>query len=463
MGFGENKALLTLLFVGVLMGAVDLALIGPALPAIQAEFDMDQRQLAILFNAYVLCQMIGTPLLAKMADRFGARAIYIFSITLFAAGSLLLAIAGDITSLYIGRSVQGFGSGGILPVAAAVIGTRLPKKEQGPALGILGSVFGLAFLIGPVLGGIFLRYAWQWLFLINLPIAALLILGAIKLLPATRQTQSSPLDLWGAVLLTVVLTALVLGINGIDTGALLASLSNIAVAAPLLIFAIATPIFWRLEKSAADPIIGPHFFRSKQIVLACLIAAGVGALQAGGIFAPALAVSAIGVSQSDAAWLMLPGVVAATIGSPIAGSLINYVGTRTVIFVSLALVLISVLMYGLIEMTVFMFVTAGIINGMGMTGLLGAPLRFIVLAESSPDQQASAQGLLSVITSVGRLLGAAIVGSIATSAGGGSVGYQAGFVGMAVLAAVITASSFALRSRTRELAAEQKSADVPAM
>ena len=87
--------LLALLFVGVLMGALDLAIIGPALPAMQAEFGMNDRQLSVLFNAYVLCQIVGTPLLAKLSDRFGAQAIYIFSIGCFAAGSLLIVIKVD--------------------------------------------------------------------------------------------------------------------------------------------------------------------------------------------------------------------------------------------------------------------------------------------------------------------------------------------------------------------------------
>ncbi len=213
----------------------------------------------------------------------------------------------------------------------------------------------------------------------------------------------------------------------------------------LILGAIVASWFWRLERRAADPIIDPAFFRSRPIVIACVLGAGVGALQAGGIFYPALAVASIGVSESTAAWLLLPGVVASTLASPIAGRLVNHVGAREVILVGLLLLLGSLMIFGLTDLTILGFVCAGTMSGIGMAGLLGAPLRIIVLRETNGGDHASGQGLLSVAASIGRLLGAAIVGSIATSAGGGAIGYQAAFVGMALLAGILFVVGATLR------------------
>ena len=130
------KAVMALLFVGVLMGALDLAIIGPALPAMQAEFGFDNRQLSWLFNVYVLAQLIGTPLLAKMSDRFGRRDVYIGCVLGFAAGSLLIVLAGNFEMLLAGRAIQGLGASGIFPVAAAVIGDTFPEDKRGGALGL---------------------------------------------------------------------------------------------------------------------------------------------------------------------------------------------------------------------------------------------------------------------------------------------------------------------------------------
>jgi len=449
----SKKLLLALLFVGVLMGALDLAIIGPALPAIKAEFGMPDRQLAILLNAYVLCQLIGTPLLAKLSDRFGPRAIYILSISIFAGGSLLLVVADSAGELFAGRALQGFGAGGIFPVATAVIAAKLPDKERGPALGILGVVFGLAFLLGPILGGILLQFAWQWLFLINLPIAALLIFGAIKLLPADGSDGDQPFDYAGTALLATGLTALVFGLNSLDTASVIASLMTWQVGGALAFAAIVTPWFWRTERQASDPIIKPDFFASRQITLACLISAGIGALQSGGVFGPALLVTAVGVSESTASWLLIPGVVVSMIASPIAGRLVNTIGSRRIILASLALVISSLLIYGFTELSVTKYVVANLLSGLGMAGLLGAPLRFIVLRETSVGDRASGQGLLSVATSIGRLLGAAVVGSIATSVGGGTVGYQTAFIAMAALAASLLAAAWLLRTHKAQRAA----------
>jgi len=306
-------------------------------------------------------------------------------------------------------------------------------------------VFGLAFLLGPILGGILLQFAWQWLFLINLPIAGVLIFGAIKLLPAGGPRADQPFDYTGTVLLATALTALVLGLNNLDTGDVVGSLVSWPVGGALLVAVVFTPWFWRAERRAADPIIKPAFFASRQITVACLISAGIGALQSGGVFGPALVVSAVGVTESTAAWLLIPGVVVSMIASPIAGRLVNSVGSRPIILASLVFVIGSLLIYAFADLSMTKYVIANLLSGLGMAGLLGAPLRFIVLRETSACDRASGQGLLSVATSIGRLLGAAVVGSIATSAGGGTVGYQTAFVAMAGLATVLFAVAWLLR------------------
>jgi EmrB/QacA subfamily drug resistance transporter len=446
----NTKWLLALLFVGTLMGALDLAIIGPALPVIQVEFDMQPRELAWLLNAYVLLQMIGALLLAKLADRHGPRPIYILSITLFAAGSLLLVVAGSEWELYAGRAIQGFGAGGIFPAAAAVIGARLAPAQRGQALGILGMVWGLAFLVGPLLGGIFLRYSWQWLFAINLPIAAVLIAGAVKLLPAGDQHEPKPFDKQGMFTLIMAMGALIMVISGIDTNAALDSLLTPQVGGGALLLVLLTVIFWRVEKRAVDPIVRPALFDSAQISKSCVISTGTSALQSGSIFLPALLVLSLGISPADSALLLLPGVIAATIAAPLVGRLINKVGTRSIIVVSQVLVGIPLCVYAFVDMNIPIFLCASIISGIGSAGLVGAPLRYIVLAETGNHDRAAAQGLLSVVSSVGRLVGAAMMGAVAASYGGGATGYQAAFAGLIILAVLVLSTAMTLKSKANE-------------
>jgi EmrB/QacA subfamily drug resistance transporter len=448
----QIRRVMVLLFVGVLMGALDLAIIGPALPAMQADFAMTTRELAWLFNVYVLSQLVSTPLLAKMSDRFGRRSIYVVSVAGFALGSLLLVVSPGVKFLLLARAVQGFGAGGIFPVAAAVIGDTFPADKRGGALGLIGAVFGLAFLLGPVLGGILLRWSWHWLFIINLPVAALLIWQALRLLPGSGAAESKPFDWRGALVLSVGLLGLAVAVTNVDSSRLAASLASAEVWPFLLVTAVALPMFWWLEKRAPDPIVRPSFFSSRQLRVTLAIALGVGTVESGSVFFPALAVAGIGVTESTAAWLLLPSVLAMTVAAPVVGRLLDRIGSRLIVQFGLVCVLAGLLIYAEATMTVAVFILGGIIGGIGLASLLGAPFRYIVLHEARPEDRAAGQGLLTVFMSVGQLLGAAIVGGVAASRGGGTAGYQAAFMVLAALTGALCFIAIVLKGRRVEQA-----------
>jgi len=452
MDEAQRRRVLGVLFVGVLMGALDLAIIGPALPAIQADFGIDSRALAWIFNIYVLFQLIGTPMMAKLSDRFGRRAIYVVNLVLFGAGSLLLVLAPSFAMLLVGRAIQGLGAGGIFPVASAIIGDTFPPEKRGPTLGLLGAVFGIAFLVGPILGGIFLRWSWHWLFLINIPIVLLLIWQAWKLLPGAGAVERQPFDLAGALSLSVVLGSLAVVLTELDTTNLAASLLSLPVAPCLLLAVVLVPVFWGVEKRAADPIVRPTLFASTQMRLTSAIAVGTGTLEAGSAFFPALAVAALGVTDYNASLLMLPSVLATTVGSPLMGRLLNHLGSRLVVQLGLLAICVGALIYALADLTVALFVVGGIIGGFGFASLLGAPLRYIVLNEAAPRDRGAAQGLLTVFLAVGQLTGAAIIGGVAASQGGGTAGYQRAFLILGILTGVLALAASALKSRSQEAA-----------
>ena len=180
----SNRNILLVLFVGVLMGALDISIVGPAIPSISKDIAVSQRLLGWIFSIYVLFNLVGISLFAKLSDRFGRRNIYMLSVLLFAVGSLIVALSHTFDMLMVGRAVQGFGSSGIFPVASAVVGDVFPPEKRGRILGLIGAVFGLAFIIGPVLAGTMLSFfSWNSLFLINLPIAALIMWGSYRILP----------------------------------------------------------------------------------------------------------------------------------------------------------------------------------------------------------------------------------------------------------------------------------------
>ncbi len=223
---GANR-ILAVLFVGVLMGALDIAIVGPALPAMRAEFGADERAIAWVFTIYVLFNLIGTPLMAKLSDRLGRRLVYTLDVALFAAGSLVVATARSLDQVLVGRAVQAFGAGGIFPVASAVIGDALPPERRGRALGLIGAVFGIAFLLGPFVAAGLLRFGWEWLFIVNLPVAVALMVASWRILPgAAGRDDTPPFDWAGMLLLSVALGTLSLGLSNIDSHQLLQSLAE---------------------------------------------------------------------------------------------------------------------------------------------------------------------------------------------------------------------------------------------
>ncbi len=449
----QRNQLLGLLFIGVLMAALDIAIVGPALPAIRTSFGVDDRAAAWIFTIYVLFNLIGTPLMAKLSDISGRRAIYVLDIALFAAGSLLVALSPSFSVMLVGRAIQGLGSGGIFPVASAVIGDTFPPEKRGSALGLIGAVFGIAFLIGPIIGGVLLHYAgWPWLFIINLPLAALVIVWGLRILPSTRPATRRSFDWPGMLVLAALLTALAYGLNQIDAARLGASLASLQVW-PFLLGALAlTPLFWRIERGAADPILRTSLFERRQIVLTAALAAGAGLAEAAVVFVPGLVVSAFGVSESQASYMLVPVVLAMAFGSPISGRMLDRSGSRVVVLLGTVLIAAGMLAVSFFAVNLTMFYVSAILFGLGLSILLGAVLRYILLNEAPPSERASAQAIHTIFTSVGQLIGGAMTGAIAASLGGGVPGYSTAFLVIGVIMLALTAAALGLKTRAQELA-----------
>src|SRR5690606_35946974 len=134
------RRILIVLFLGVLMAALDIAIVGPALPALQEHYELSERSIAWVFNTFVLFNLLGLPLMARLSDIFGRRAVYAVNIALFAAGSLVVAVAPPFAFVLVGRAIQGLGASGVFPVASAVVGDVIKPEKRGAALGLLGAV-----------------------------------------------------------------------------------------------------------------------------------------------------------------------------------------------------------------------------------------------------------------------------------------------------------------------------------
>ncbi len=452
MKTSNNSRILLVLFLGVLMGALDIAIVGPALTTIRTAFGVDDRAIAWVFTIYVLFNLISVPLMAKLSDVFGRRAIYVLDVTLFALGSLIVALSPALPVMLVGRAIQGFGAGGVFPVASAVIGDTFPPEKRGSALGMIGAVFGLAFLVGPILAGIILRFAsWHWLFIVNLPIAALVIAMALRLLPSAGTAQQRRFDWLGMVVLIVMLASLNLGINQLDTAHLSESIVSLSVFPFLLMGLVLIPVLIYVEARTPNPIVQTRLFASRQVAVISLVSLGAGLGEASVVFVPALVVAAFGVTSAIASFMLLPAVLAMGVGSPTAGRMLDRYGSRVVLFLGTLLITAGMFVVATLGSNLVFFYLSAILAGLGLGILLGAPLRYVMLNEAPASERAAAQGILVLFTSMGQVAGGALVGAMAASFGGGLTGYASAFFAVGVVMVAMTLLTLGLKNRSAEL------------
>jgi EmrB/QacA subfamily drug resistance transporter len=446
------KRILVVLFLGVLMAALDIAIVGPALPALREHFGVTERTVAWVFNVFVLLNLLGVPLMAKLSDVFGRRTVYTVDVLLFGVGSVVVASAPSFEVLLVGRGVQGLATSGIFPVASAVVGDVFPPERRGRALGILGAVFGLAFIIGPILAGILLSVlSWPWLFLINLPLGAGIAVAAWRTLPTSRPDARRQVDWGGIALLGTLLVSLAYGINQVDTEALGASLTSLRVWGALGLAAVLLPAFIWWEARAPEPLVRLGLFRSRQVVLAGLLAAGAGLTEAAFIFFPGLAVAAFGVTKSTASFMLLPLVGAVAVGAPVAGRLIDRVGARTVVLGGTTVLTVGLATVGLVPDERVFFYGGSVAIGLGLSCLLGSAIGYILLNAARVTERTVAQGVSTLFISIGQLTGSALIGAVATSEAGAVAGYGQAFLVIAGVAALLAVASLGLKSRAAEL------------
>ena len=448
----RNGKILALLFTGVLMGALDISIVGPAIPAIEQTIKVDHRVIGWIFSIYVLFNLVGVTFLAKLSDLFGRRNIYIISVAIFALGSAIVSISDDITVLLIGRAVQGFGASGIFPVASAVIGDIYPPEKRGRTLGMIGAVFGIAFIIGPVIAGVLLLwFKWNALFLINLPIAAVVIFYSWRLLPSKKSYIKPHFDWTGMVFIAILLSSFAYGINNIEASEGIRGVLSIDVFPFLLITLFTLPVFVYLEKRSPAPVVKIELFDIKQIRIVGLVAFGTGIIQAVTIFVPEMAVNVFGVSTSQASFMLIPFVLAIAVGSPVAGRLIDKIGSRAIVMAGLLLAATGLLFFYFNSASKVNFYTAGIFMGLGAAMLQGSALRYIMLNEVQQSERALGQGIITLFTSTGQMTGVTLIGIIVASVSSRIDGYSKSFLVIAIIALSVMLISYRLKSRSEEL------------
>jgi EmrB/QacA subfamily drug resistance transporter len=412
MGTAAGRWVLTTTVLGSGLVMIDGTVVNVALERIGTEFDAGFTGLQWTVNAYTLTLAALILLGGSLGDHFGRRRVFVIGVVWFALASLACGLAPDVGTLIAARALQGVGGALLTPGSLALISASFHGPDRAAAVGAWSGLGGIAGAVGPFLGGWLVEWSWRAVFLINLPLAALIVVIALRHVPESRDTESAPgLDVTGTVLAVIGLGALTYGFTGLgERGAEPPLLVAVAVGVLALV------LFVLVERRSPHPLVPPSLFRDPTFSAAngatVLIYGAMGAvflllvlqLQTVAGFAPVAAGAAL-----------LPVTALMLLFSARAGALAGRIGPRLPMTVGPLLSAAGLLLLLRVDATTSWLVDvlpAMLVFGAGLT-LTVAPLTATVL-DSAPDRFAgAASGVNNAVARAAGLLAVAVVPGLA--------------------------------------------------
>jgi EmrB/QacA subfamily drug resistance transporter len=418
------------LILFVLCGAVfmlllDTTIVNVAQQKIKIALGADLSEIQWILDSYILAYAVLILSFGRLGDVFGRKKLFMIGMGTFTLASALCA-GSTLISQFTGippaaaligaRVLQGVGGAMMMPQTLSLITVAFPPQKRGSAMGVWGSVVALGAVLGPIVGGwLVTNYAWEWVFLINVPVGIAAILATLAIVPESVDPFATGRVDWGGILLSgfgtfaLVYAAIEGNTFGWTSPIILGSFALSAVLLALF-------IWW--ESRADDPMLKLELFAIRNFSVANVLAMATsfGML---GVFFPMTVFlqGALGLSPLEAGLAMLPNGLVLMFVAPTAGRLSDKIGARWILVTGLSLMTIGIVaMIRQIspEATQWSFVLPLVITGLGM-GMTFAPMTATAMRQVPPRIAGSASGILNTTRNIGQVLGIAVLGSVLQS------------------------------------------------
>jgi EmrB/QacA subfamily drug resistance transporter len=426
------------LLLGMFLAALDQTIVSTALPTIVADLH-GASHLAWVVVAYLLAATVSAPLWGKLGDQYGRKFFFQAAIVIFLCGSALSGLSGSMTELIAFRAVQGVGGGGLMVGAQAIVGDVVSPRERGRYQGLFGAVFGVASVIGPLLGGVFVeQLSWHWIFYINLPIGVVALAVVAIEVPGNLSRVHHVIDYLGAVVLVFSAGFLVLftSLGGTTYPWGSPTIIGFGVAGAVLL-----GIFVLVERRAVEPVLPLHLFSNRGFSVTSVVGFIVGFAMFGAItYLPAFFQIVHGESPTTSGLQLLPLLVGLIICSTGSGIVISKTGRYRVFPIAgTALITVGLLLLSQVGIGTSLIVAALYMFALGVG--LGCVMQVLVLIVQNAvpySELGVATSGATFFRSVGGSFGTAIFGAIFSNV---LVGNLVRHLGTARLPTGLTSSS----------------------
>jgi EmrB/QacA subfamily drug resistance transporter len=406
--------------LGMIMSILDTTIVNVALHTLGRDLHSSVSQIQWVVTGYLLSLAAVIPVTGWAARRFGARRVYMTSLVLFTIGSALCAMASTTTTLVLFRVLQGVGGGMIMPVGQLIMAQVAGPKRMGRVMGMVSMPAMLAPILGPVVGGLILQNLhWSWIFLVNLPVGAVALLAAWRVLPHTESGEAGRLDVLGLALLSTASSALVYGLAQLGTHS---SLTAPAVVWPIVAGFVLSGIFCVHALRVERPLLDVRLYANRVFGAASMTTFGLGAALFGAMILVPLYYQEVRHESVIMTGLLTgPQGLGMLIVMPLTGRLTERFGGGRVALCGVSILAISTIPLAFVgtNTSILYISLVLLLRGVGI-GFSFMPAMTAAFASLRPDQLSDATPQLNVLQRIGGAIGTAVLAVVLQRASGSS-------------------------------------------